>query len=515
MGGLAAAIDLAVEGIDVTVVERGTAPGGKVRAVSVGAHMVDAGSTVFTMRSVYDALFDRAGTTLDAHLKLRPATILSRHTWSAEEQLDLFADPDRAEEAIGDFAGPADAKGYRAFRAEAAGMFHTLEHAFFERQPPSTWQMLGRVGLIRALRLKPYEIYMTELAKRLKDPRLRQMFGRFAAEAGTSPYQATAALMAAAHIEQDGVWFVEGGMQRVPQALAALAERHGARFRYDTPVAEIMIPGGRTTGVRLPDGEAIHADAVLMNGEPGALGAGLLGDAARPAAALPARFPQRALSATTWAAAGHASGPPLLQHNVFYSSDYPLEFNLINSGLLPTEPTTYLYAQDRTDTETGPAGPERLTGPERLLVKVFAPASGDRRAFNQVEIDQCLQGITSLLQRCGVQLRLTERPVMSTPATYQRLYPGSGGMLYGPAALAGTDHLARPGSRSPIPGLYLAGGGTHPGPGMPLATLSGRLAAFCIVKDLAKANPGSTRRSHRAATDGGILTPSATTAPTD
>jgi 1-hydroxycarotenoid 3,4-desaturase len=501
MGGLAAAIDLAGQGLDVTVLERASAPGGKVREVMVGDRPVDAGPTVFTMRWVFDALFDAAGERLEDSLALKKATTLARHAWDGEQTLDLFADAARSADAIGAFAGANEAKGYLAFCAEARRMYQALERPFLQHGRRSTLGLLASVGLRRTLRLKPFELMWAELGKHMQDKRLRQMFGRYASVCGTSPFQAVATMMMVAHIEQDGVWFVEGGMQRVAEAMAALAIRRGATIRYDSHVSEVIVAQGRAAGVRLAGGDAIAADAVVLNGEPGALGAGLFGEPARAAGVPVVKFPQRSLSHNTWAAIAEPSGMPLLRHTVFFSSDPQTEFRLIGNGLLPTEPTTYVCAQDRANPDD-PAP----SGPERLLLSVNAPPNGDRRAFSQVEIDQCMQGINSLMQRCGVRMRLVERPVMSTPALYHRMFPGIGGAIYGAAALGGTASLKRPGSRTRLEGLHLAGGSTHPGPGMPLATLSGRLAASSVVQDLVQSR-GLTGLFLTGAMPGGMLTP--------
>ena len=504
MGGLAAAMDLAAKGLDVTVLERASAPGGKMRQVMAEGRAIDAGPTVFTMRWVFEQLFADGGETLSDHLALHPATTLARHAWAAAasgpQQLDLFADRERTADAIGAFAGAREAKGYQSFCKEARRIYQTLERPFLQGERPSVAGLVGAVGVMRALQLKPYELYMTQLAKHFRDQRLLQLFGRYATYCGTSPYQAPATLMLVAHVEQEGVWLVEGGMHAVAVAMAAAAERRGAIIRYDATVSEIIVANGRAAGVRLPGGEVVYADAVLMNGEPAALTTGLLGAAVQDASVPAHKFPQRSLSAATWALLAETEGMPLLRHTVFFSGDYPLEFQMIQHGLLPTEPTTYVCAQDRGDTEG--AAP---TGPERLLLLVNAPPSGDRRGFSQVEIEQCMQGMAGLMNRCGVQIRAVGEPVLTTPAHFNRLFPASGGALYGQATLPGNSSFKRPGARTKLDGLYLAGGSVHPGAGVPMATLSGRLAAGSILQDMT-APRASMRLFRPRVTAGGIST---------
>ena len=135
IGGLAAAAELAAHGVAVTVVEAQAAPGGKMREVPAGsapgAPRLDAGPTVFTMRWVFDALFDALGTSTESELTLRPASILARHAWD-EARLDLFADIDRSADAIGAFAGAKDAAGYRGSAPTAGECSTSLDTSFMQ-----------------------------------------------------------------------------------------------------------------------------------------------------------------------------------------------------------------------------------------------------------------------------------------------------------------------------------------------------------------------------------------------
>ncbi len=498
MGGLAAAIDLAAQGLRVTLVERAPAPGGKMRQVFAGGRPIDAGPTVFTMRWVFESLFADAGESLSDHLTLHPATTLARHAWAGSPLLDLFADRRRSAEAIAAFAGPKDGAGYLAFCEQAARIYRTLEGPFIKSARPSTAGLVQSTGVLNALRLMPFHTLWGAIGTHLADPRLRQLFGRYSTYCGTSPYLAPATLMLVAHVEQEGVWLVDGGMHQVAQALARVAAGLGVDLRYGTQGAEIKLAAGRAAGVRLADGETIKADAVLLNGEPTALAAGLFGQAATRAAQ-PIPFAQRSLSAMTFTGLANTSGLPLLRHTVLFSDDYRREFDEIAAARLPTEPTTYVCAQDRTDQDAPPD-----TTPERLLVLVNAPAAGNGHSFSQQEIERCTEGMTGLMQRCGLQVSFTEPPIRTMPAEFNRLFPASAGALYGPAVNGGMASFKRPLSRTKLPGLYLAGGGTHPGAGVPMAALSGRQAALSILQDLAPR--GSTRPSPRTATPGGMPT---------
>lgn len=484
VGGLSAAIDLARRGAQVTVLERAAAPGGKMREVRVAAMPVDAGPTVFTMRWIFEQLFADAGESLERALELAPADILARHAWSDGGTLDLHAEVERSAEAIERFANAAEAQGYREFCARSADIYRTLAPTFIAAQRPSPLELVRRVGLRRLdamWRTAPFSTMWGALGEHFRDPRLRQLFGRYATYCGSSPLTAPATLMLVAHVEQDGVWQVRGGMRAVAAALAELARRQGAVLRCGADVASIRTARGRVCGVVLADGEQLDADAVVFNGDVSALGQGLLGQAASAAAPVTPRA-ARSLSAVTWCLNVATRGFDLEHHNVFFAADYPAEFRAIFGARdIVATPTVYLCAQDR-----GAFGQVVDGARERMLVLINAPPDGDQRAWSDGDIDQLAERCRSLLRRCGLELDWRDdASVATTPVGFDRLFPGSGGALYGRASAGMMATFERPGARSRVPGLYLAGGTVHPGPGVPMAAMSGRLAAARLLEDRA------------------------------
>ena len=279
--------------------------------------------------------------------------------------------------------------------------------------------------------------------------------------------------MLIAHAERAGVWIIDGGMYRLAQAMARLAEAQGVTLRYRTEVANIQTAGGRASGVELADGERIAADAVVFNGDIAALTSGLLGEDMSRAA--PQRSGEtRSLSAVTWSLAARASGFPLAYHSVFFGSDYVDEFaSIFQRREVTREPTVYICAKGRireTDTD----------GTEPLFLLVNAPP----RAMSDEEARAIEQRTFALLERHGLAIQVDPSArVMTTPTDFARLFPGSEGAIYGWPTHGWAGSFRRQGSRAQIPGLYFAGGTVHPGPGVPMVALSGRLAAVSVRAD--------------------------------
>ncbi len=499
IGGLVAALELAHRGVAVQVLERAGHAGGKLRVERLDGASIDAGPTVLTMRWVFDRLCADIGESLEDHLTLKPVERLARHVWPDGATFDLFADIRRSADAVGTLAGAAEQRRFLRFCEKTRQIYTALEHSFIGVPGPSVARLVldaGLRGMGNLMAIRPFERMTQMLARDFKDPRLRQLFGRYATYCGSSPHLAPATLLLVAHVEQEGVWLVEGGMRRLADCLVRLAEERGVDIQYRTEVREIIVQRGRVAAVRLADGRRLAADSVIVNADVAALADGLFGQAvAGSVAAVPGS--SRSLSALTWAMVTRTAGFPLIRHNIFFSGRPGSEFNdIFDENRLPTAPTVYVCAQDRDDAQAG-AG-----GPERLLCLVNAPATGDTRTFTHSEVERCEEVSFGLLETCGLRLSGNRSHIRkTTPADFARRFPATGGALYGRASHGWKASFQRPGARTRIPGLYLAGGSAHPGPGVPMAALSGRHAAACWMDDR-----GSMSNSRRTVTRGGMST---------
>ena len=501
IGGLVSALVLAHRGLDVTLIESADQPGGKIRQVQVDGVGIDSGPTVFTMRWVLDQMLNDLGTSLEDILKLEPIGVLARHAWDASPQtLDLYSDTARTAEAIGQFSSPQEARRFLNFCRQTRALYDTLEKPYIRSERPSLLSMvndLGLSGLATLSGLGPFSSLWKSLGRHFHDPRLQQLFGRYATYCGSSPWSAPATLMLVAQVELDGVWSVSGGMFQVAQALAHLGQAHGVKSHYATPCEHILTSKGRVSGVQTSNGEIVEADCVIFNGDVSALAGGLLSPSMRSSFA-PVPAHQRSLSAFTMSMHAKVSGFELVRHNVFFNQNYRAEFDdIFQKRQLPTQGTVYVCAQDRND--SGLAQGEL----ERIFCLVNAPADGDAHAFNTLEIQACESNSMALMRRCGLEIDVLPNQVVRTlPQDFAQLFPGSGGALYGQATHGWMSAFHRPSARSKVPGLYTAGGSVHPGPGVPMAAMSGRLAAATLMADL-----GLTKQSSRVVISGGISMP--------
>ena len=481
-GGLAAAIDLAVAGHTVTVIDRATEPGGKMRRVFDGQHFIDAGPTVFTMRWVFDALFADANSSFSEALDMRPADRLARHGWSDGSQLDLYADHASNRAAITAFAGARDAQGYDRFCQRAENNYRVLKDSFMTAQQPSMLALAARVGVKQLPALaatRPDQTLWRALDHYFQDPRLKQLFALYATYVGSSPMQCPATLMLIAHVEQEGVWQLPKGMRALADALMRLGQSHGVDYRFNSHVQSLSTSNARISGVTLDTSESLRADNVVFAGDCNAIAEGLLGPHLTTDIK-PRTQAQRGLSAMTWCLSAETEGFELDYHNVFFDKHYQHEFDAIfNDRTITDCPTVYVCAQDRV-------GGHKPSGAERLLVLINAPAIGDTAIDADFDSEALWRRTTRVLARSGCHINTPSTPsVVTTPIDFHGLFPGSGGSLYGQTSHGMMSSFTRGNSRTALAGLYLAGGTVHPGPGVPMATLSGRLAAQAIIEDAA------------------------------
>jgi 1-hydroxycarotenoid 3,4-desaturase len=498
IAGLAAALRLGHAGCDVTVIETQATPGGKMRQLPTAVGPVDAGPTVLTMRGVFDALFADIGQRLEDHVTLTPLPILARHYWDDGTVLDLMADPALSLSNIADSFGPRSAAEFNAFCARTKRLFDAFDAPMMQQANPDPWaitrRVLARPGLIRDM--APLRSLAGLLRSSFSDPRLAQLFGRYATYVGGSPYQSPAILSLIWQAEAQGVWSVSGGMHQLAQAMARLAGQFGVQFHYQTQAVRITRQGGQITGVETTKGH-FAAPIVLFNGDPRALATGLLGPAAKGAVSDQATAP-RSLSAYVHAFAAVPHGVDLAHHTVFFGHDPRAEFASLAKSEMPTDATLYLCAQDH-----GQGAPDQ---PQRFEIIMNAPAG--RRDADK-EKARCQTVIFNRFRQFGLSFSPEpDSDRLMTPQWFDQMFPASQGALYGQSPHGLMAAFRRPTARSLTPGLYLAGGGAHPGAGVPMATRSGLHAAAAILTDLALQST-----SRQVAMPGGISTGSAIAAP--
>ena len=478
IGGLSAAIWLASAGQRVIVLEANATIGGKMSEIRADGFRWDTGPSVITMRHVFDELF--AGH-LDDYLTLLPVDPLTRYFYPDGTRLDALANREAMAENIRQFADADDAAGYLAYLDYARRIHDITGGVFIYNDPPTLWRV-ARTPLRDIPAVDPLRTMDSAIRSFVKSPKLRQFLGRFATYVGASPYLAPATLNVIADVElSGGVWVPQGGIYAIALAFQRRAEELGVEIRTGCRVQQINVSDRNVTGVTLTDGSQIEASAVIANVDVATVYEKLL-----PRESVSARRVKQ-LTSVEPSCSGfilllgiEGTHPELTHHNIFFSGDYRREFDdIFVRGIPPDDPTIYIAITSKTDKDHAPEGCENW------FVLVNAPALDDRFDWSQ-NAAAYRDRVLDRLAAQGYDVRGKIRAEhMITPVDLERLTGARRGALYGASSNDRLNALRRPHNRArDVGGLYFAGGTTHPGGGVPMVTLSGKVAAKLLLADL-------------------------------
>ena len=428
------------------------------------------------MRHVFEELFASAGRRLEDYLTLEPVDPLTRYFYPNGTVLDAKENPQEMAAQIRQIA-PQDVAGYEKY-LRYAEQIHRITGPVFIYDRPPTWRSFLRVPVPDWFKIDGLRTMQKAIERHVQSPELRQLLGRFATYVGGSPYLAPATLNVIAHVElSGGVWYPRGGIYAIAQAMARLAEELGVTIHTNCGVREIGVANGRFSHLILENGETVKGTAVVSNLDVTTTQKHLLKNS---------QFTIRnsqfdsSCSGFILLLGINKQFPELAHHNILFSPDYPAEFEAIfEHGQPPADPTIYIAITSKTDPQHAP------DGGENWFVLVNAPPLDERYDWHtnqQAYRDLILQKIAAF----GFDVR--EHIVAEQILTPHDLAEGSGawrGALYGTSPNSPWAAFKRPHNRSKqIQGLYYVGGTTHPGGGVPMVTLSGKVAAELVLEDL-------------------------------
>ena len=482
VGGLAAAMRLAAAGHPVRLLERSERVGGKLGSHAAAGFRWETGPSLLTLPAVFEDLLGLAGTTLAAACRPVRLERTCRYHFADGSTFSTWDDPSATRasvEALAPGSGPA----WDRWSRRAARVWATAERTFFAGPIEDPRALLRRMrSPLDLLAIDPLPTLHQRAAGTFGDPRLVQWACRYATYAGSDPWRVPATLGCIPHIEQAfGCWALLGGLATLTDALARAATSLGVSVETGSEVDAILAdgPGGRVTGVRLVSGEVVAADVVVADVDAAHLYGDLLDD----------RGGRRRVRAAGRSTSGFvlllgASGrtEALDHHTVLFSSGYRQEFVDLAAGRPPLDPTVYVCASDRTDPAAAPAGHESL------FVLVNVPSHDDpAAAWGGGRADAYAERVLDVLERRGLGLRrrLVHRELI-TPADLSSRHRAVGGAIYGTSSNGRRAAFTRPPNRGRRPGLYLVGGSSHPGGGLPLVALSAKIVAAMVDADLSR-----------------------------
>lgn len=490
LGGLSAAIRLAASGWGVTVYEQQSLPGGKAGSESRGDWRFDTGPSLLTMPYVLEQLFAEAGRNWTDYLAVERLEVICNYFWPDGTRLHAYGDPERfAREIEAKTGEPAD---HVRRYLEYAGRIHEVASEIFlwhSLHDHRTWfSKLFWKRLLRLGQIDPLRTMNAANESFFDDPRVVQLFNRYATYNGSSPYRTPATLNIIPFVEYvHGGYAVVGGIHSLPRALERLAGELGVEIRYGEKVDRIVTaptaPRGRrrsvATGVEVGS-RFVPADAVVSNVDVSVTYPQLLGDEdARQLHRYRRLEPSSSGLVFYWGMGERF--PDLTVNNIFFGSDYPREFaEIFDEHRLPDDPTIYINITSKVTPSDAPSGGENWF----LLVNAPYVDGQDWASESARMRETVIRRLSESLGR-DVSGAIVEEGVM-TPEDIERRTMSYRGALYGIASNTRLASFARHPNRSPdYGGLYFCGGSAHPGGGMPLVMLSGKIAADLIRYDYA------------------------------
>jgi phytoene desaturase len=482
-GGLAAAMLLAASGARVTVFEKDEVVGGRTRTLtSPEGYRFDLGPTFFLYPRIIREVFASCGADLDEEVELIQLDPQYRLIFegSPSVTLDATGDLDRMEAAIAAFA-PQDAAGVRRFMADNRWKLDAFRPVL-EKPFSTTARMLGKDVLFSLPQLRPHLQVDEDLRRYFSDPRVRLAFSFQTKYLGMSPFKCPSMFTILSFLEYEyGVYHPIGGCGAVSEAMRRVAERLGVEFRLGTPVERIAFAGRRAVGVEAA-GRHHAADAVVLNGDFAHAVPRLVPDSIRKAWS-DRKIEKARYSCSTFMLYLGVEGalPQLSHHNVLLSETYQENIRQIETGVIPQAPSLYVQNPTVTDPGMAPPGHSALY----MLVPVPNLRHGADWAAEQKRFRDIAIGRLKVLGVEDIESRIRYERIV-TPQSWQDEFAVGFGATFNLSHDLLQMLSFRPRNRfNDTEGLYLVGGGTHPGSGLPVIYEGARITTRLIQEDLA------------------------------
>lgn len=475
IAGLSAAIRLKSQGHNVQVYEANSYPGGKLTAFSENGYRFDMGPSLFTMPQFVEELFEVAGRDISSYFNYKKKSVVCNYFYEDGTTFSAFADNKKfADEASKTFDVEADTLSEYFNRSKkkydlTASLF--LEKSLHKFSTYFSQDTLKAIFNINSLDINTtLNDYNSGV---FKDERLVQLFNRFATYNGSSPYQTPGIMAMIPHLEQYfGTYFPKGGMHSISMSLYQLAKDIGVVFNFNSKVESIITEHNKVSGIKTK-GEIIRSDIVISNSDVVPTYRHLLKKHKAPEKIL--KQP-RSSSALIFYWGITKEFPQLDLHNIFFSEDYKTEFDYIfNRDSICVDPTVYVNISSKDEVGDAPGGHENWF----VMINVPPNTGQDWDELIKNAKQNILKKLTRVLNEdisklIDFEAILDPRTIESRTQSYQ-------GALYGASSNNKfAAFLRHPNFKQGIKNLYFCGGSVHPGGGIPLCLLSGKIVSELI-----------------------------------
>ncbi len=478
LGGLAAAIRLANRGYKVCVFEKNSLPGGKASQIKEKGFRFDTGPSLLTMPFVLEELFEDVGEKLENYLALRPLDINCKYFYPDGTIINAYNNIDKLIKEITSKTNEKEENLKNLFKSSKA--VYDLTAALFlfnSLLEPGNIINKKTFGILKQInKLDLFNTLHRANTTVLEDKRVIQLFDRYATYNGSNPYSAPATLKIIQHVENGlGAYICEEGIYSITEALYKLALKLGVVYHFDANVEKILHENNKVTGLKTSS-EKINYDIIISNADISFTYKKLLEDKSSLSANIYNRLePSSSAIVYYWGIEG--IHPNLEIHNILFSRNYKQEFNeIFQKKTVPFDPTVYIYISSKFKTDDAPQNFENW------YVMVNAPyINGQNWDW---EVDKSRKIIARKINEVlgiDVSSKIVFEKVMS-PLDIERKTNSTKGSIYGISSNSKFSAFLRHQNRSKkYKGLYFTGGSAHPGGGIPLVLLSGKITDHLIA----------------------------------
>ncbi|MFW2512658.1 phytoene desaturase family protein [Demequina sp. SO4-13] len=488
VGGLATAALLARGGADVTLVERHERVGGRAGRLEVDGFTFDTGPSWYLMPEAFEHFFALLGRRVEDELDLvdldpRYRIFFERDDASLADTLEVTSSAKTNRERF-DAMSPGDGAAIDKYADESTDLYRLALERFLYTTFERPLAVADRSLLPRLASLAPLltQSLGARIARRVGDPRLRQLLGFHAVFLGSSPDRVPSLFSLMSHLDlRDGVRYPKGGLYAVIEALERVAVAEGVHIRTGADVARIVVGGGRATGVRLASGEVLAADAVVSAADMHHTETELLEPQHQSRPEKSWNKVRPGVSALLVMAGVEGELPEIAHHSLFFTKDWDANFRAImTGGEVPHPASVYVARTTATDPSTAPVRHENLVMLVPFPADPSLGATDQSRAAMEQHAQRYLDQVGAWAGVPDLRARSTIKAIL-TPAHFSESLSAFRGGALGLEHTLMQSAMFRPNNVSrKVSHLFYAGASTAPGIGVPICLISAEL----VVKRL-------------------------------
>lgn len=486
VAGLSTAIRLQKEGYQVDLFEKESLPGGKMNQIEKDGFRFDVGPTIVMMPEIYREIFEIAGKDPEDYIPMKRIDPMYRSYFDkGQDYIDVSSDLTKLMKTFEDI-DPEDAAGFLRYLSSVYDRFLIAKDYFLQRPFRDKKDFYNPFMLKQGLKLKTFDSATNSISKFVKNEKIRNMLTFQTLYIGVSPNNGPSLYTIIPMIELlYGIWYIEGGMHKMAEGMASVLEDLGGKIHYDSEVTEILIEDGKAKGIAV-NGRQELADYVMCNADFPYAMKSLVKEKSAKGKYTDQKIDKMKYSCSCFVMyLGMDRQYDELEHlhTFIFSDDVDKNLEQVFSGEVIEDPSVYVVASSKVDPTAAPAGKENLY----ILVPVAELSTAKYDWEDEVTVQyyrkKALDAVSNLPGMENIENEIISESMM-TPIDFKERFNAYNGATFGlQPTLTQSNHWRPQAKAEACENLYFTGSSTHPGAGVPIVLLSGKIAADELMLD--------------------------------